>query len=228
MADDTLARQFISNKAKSETTEDPSARTNKIVRKVVRKAPSQIRINLRREDLNRARRNSYASRWNAHPQLPQNIEETQEAIGSMDLKTADGENLVLVNCQDKKISIFGTLNNLKFLCTMLTLFVDGTFSYCPKFFKQLFTIFGIKNGIYIPLVFCLLPSKNTEDYSGAFSLIKQKCVELGVAFRPTKIVVDYEAAIHLAIKQHWLFAEITGCRFHLAQAWFRKIQELGK
>ena len=47
-------------------------------------------------------------------------------------------------------------------------------------------------------------------------------------FNPTEIAVDYKAAIHLAIKQHWVFAEITGYRFHLAQEWFKKISELGK
>lgn len=43
-------------------------------------------------------------------------------------------------------------NNLK------TIFVDGTFEYCQKYFTQLFTIHGFENNSYIPFVFCL--SKN--------------------------------------------------------------------
>jgi uncharacterized protein YlaI len=39
------------------------------------------------------------------------------------------------------------------------LFVDGTFKYCTKFFHQLYTIHGCKNGHYVPLVFALLPAK---------------------------------------------------------------------
>lgn len=36
---------------------------------------------------------------------------------------------------------------------MKTIYVDGTFKYCPKLFYQLFTIHGLSNGYYIPLVF---------------------------------------------------------------------------
>ena len=97
MSNDTLTRLFISIKTKLENTADLRARTNKIVRKVVKKAPFQMRNNLRHKDLNRARRNSYASQRSHYPALPKNIEDSREAIESMNQKTADGENLLLVN-----------------------------------------------------------------------------------------------------------------------------------
>jgi hypothetical protein len=34
-------------------------------------------------------------------------------------------------------------------------------------------------------------------------------------------------AIHNAIKRTWQEGSILGCRFHLSQAWWRKMQELG-
>jgi len=36
-----------------------------------------------------------------------------------------------------------------------------------------------------------------------------------------------EQAIHAAVKSAWPATAIEGCRFHLGQAWFRIIQELG-
>jgi len=37
--------------------------------------------------------------------------------------------------------------------------MDGTFNYSDKYYKQLYTVHGIKNGVYIPLMICLLPNK---------------------------------------------------------------------
>ena len=105
--------------------------------------------------------------------------------------------------------------------------MDGTFTYCTKYFHQLLSIHGIKNGCYVPLIFCLLPNKEKKSYKLAFEHIVQKCLEIGLIFYPRKIVVDFELTIHLAIKEQWDVVEIIGCRFHLKQAWWRKIQNLG-
>lgn len=58
-----------------------------------------------------------------------------------------------------------------------TPYVDGTFSYCPKFFKQFFIIHGFVNDFYVPLVFCILKDKFTDTYKQAFSCIKDKVME---------------------------------------------------
>jgi hypothetical protein len=41
------------------------------------------------------------------------------------------------------------------------------------------------------------------------------------------VVLDFEIAIHNALKYVWPETRIVGCRFHLTQAWWRKIQQLG-
>ncbi|KAF6199939.1 hypothetical protein GE061_006237 [Apolygus lucorum] len=56
--------------------------------------------------------------------------------------------------------------------------------------------------------------------------IKESC-ELGLSFTPEADVCDFEEAIHAAVKAVFPQAKITGCRFHLAQSWWRAIQRYG-
>jgi hypothetical protein len=54
-----------------------------------------------------------------------------------------------------------------------------------------------------------------------------KIGELNLTFTPRIIYDDFEQAIHLAISE--IFPEVVrkGCRFHLSQTMWRKIQSLG-
>jgi hypothetical protein len=47
---------------------------------------------------------------------------------------------------------------------MKGIFIDGTFKYCPKYFYQLYSLHGCKNGNAIALVFALLPAKSEDCY----------------------------------------------------------------
>ena len=38
---------------------------------------------------------------------------------------------------------------------------------------------------------------------------------------------DFEKAIYNAARHVWPSIEVKGCRFHLGQSWYRKIQQLG-
>ncbi|XP_015374554.1 PREDICTED: uncharacterized protein LOC107169341 [Diuraphis noxia] len=44
---------------------------------------------------------------------------------------------------------------------------------------------------------------------------------------PVQVFIDFEIAIHMAVESMWPISKIRGCRFHLAQNWWRKIQNLG-
>ena len=62
--------------------------------------------------------------------------------------------------------IFSTYLNMEYLCnSMSELFIDGTFKCCPRYFYQLYTIHGCKNGNYVPLLYCLLPLKSEACYA---------------------------------------------------------------
>lgn len=80
---------------------------------------------------------------------------------------------------------------------------------------------------FTPLVFCLLPDKGMRTYKQMFLEIKAKCLELGEVFAPDEVVVDFEMAIHTAVRMVWPNAQVSGCRFYLGQAWHRQIQKLG-
>ncbi|XP_022162269.1 uncharacterized protein LOC111028042 [Myzus persicae] len=106
--------------------------------------------------------------------------------------------------------------------------MDGTFTYCAKYFLQLFTIHIFKNGHYVLLVYFLLPDKCKDTYyARSLGYIIGKCSEINFLFSPSKIVSDFEKAIHIGAKVIWPEIQIVGCRFHLTQNWWKHIQSLG-
>lgn len=113
------------------------------------------------------------------------------------------------------------------LCDSSTIYVDGTFKSCPKYFLQIFTIYAVVNELYVPLVFFfLLPYKETKSYFHSFKYTMDQCVILGLTFLPTNIFIDFEKAIHNAAQKVWPTINIKGCRFHLKQSWWKKFDVL--
>jgi len=169
--------------------------------------------------------NIYNARKKLNPfNKPKNIDEVHKILENMTIKTCHNEPFVLVNDCDKHIVIFSCATNLQILATMEAIFLDCTFLYCTKYFKQLFTVHGIQNGNYVQLCFALLPSKkSTAAYVAFLELLLNLCPLL----TPSTIVVDYEISIHNAVRQLWPGVEVVGCRFYLREAWYRQVQGLG-
>jgi hypothetical protein len=122
------------------------------------------------------------------------------------------------------------------LSNIENVYVDGTFKYSARFFEQnlfkknlylMFTIHGYKNGHYLPLVFCLLIDNSEHTYEFVFKKITEKCNNLGLSLSLLKCMVDFEYAIHKAIKIVLPNTEIIGYRFHLTQSWWRNVQKFG-
>lgn len=84
----------------------------------------------------------------------------------------------------------------------------------------MFTIHGLENGHYVPLVFCLLPNKQASTYATAFSCVKDECSKLDISFNPETVYADFEKAVHSAVRQVFPSAVLKGCRFHLGQSWY--------
>jgi len=102
--------------------------------------------------------------------------------------------------------------------------MDGTFESCPRLFTQIFVVHGAKNKLYVPLAYCLLKDKKKTSYAAA---LRHLAAHLPADYEPTTTFSDFEDGIRWAVKQVWPNTTLRGCRFHLGQTWFRKIQGLG-
>lgn len=222
----TLNRQKIASACKRKAIEDIAERPAKIIRNELKKnLPETITSG----DIRYITKNIYNARRKVLPgSIPKNIVEVHNVIDSLDISTNKNENFVFINDEINNIIVFSCETNLRNLCEMESIYMDGTFSYCTKYFYQFFTIHGLKNGHYIPLVFALLPDKREETYKKLFEVLRNKIRERYlIELKPLHVFVDFEKAIHSAVKYVWSATKIHGCRFHLHQAWFRKVQNLG-
>jgi len=220
-----INRQIINTACKRKSLEDLHTRPKKIILKEIAQNDASSYLNV--VDIKRLRNNMYKSRAKVLPPNPTDINEVHQYINATEINTTSGEHFVLNNDENKNFIIFSCEKNLHFLSYVENVYVDGTFKYSARFFEQMFTIHGYKNGHYIPLVFCLLVDKSEHTYEFVFKKITEKCNSLGMRLSPLKCMIDFEYAIHKAIKIAWPNTEIIGCRFHLTQSWWRNVQKFG-
>ncbi|KAF0715361.1 MULE domain-containing protein, partial [Aphis craccivora] len=219
-----IDRQIINSACKRKAVEDVSMRPKKIIlREIGQSSCTTISVN----DVDRVRKNMYESRRKILPANPTSIQSVHDSLRNMNILTKQGEPFLLLNDDSKNVLIFSCAKNLNFLCDVQTIYMDGTFQYSARFFTQMFTIHGYKNGHYVPLVFCLLHDKKTETYIYMLQKISELCDNMGRLFLPTNITSDFEKAILNAVYEVWPGMNVVGCRFHLTQAWYRQIQSLG-
>ncbi|KAL4088989.1 hypothetical protein QTP88_024067 [Uroleucon formosanum] len=64
-------------------------------------------------------------------------------------------------------------------------------------------------------------------YCMVFKMLRDACLTEGFVLNPNMFVIDFEIGIHEAVRSIWPTSIIRGCNFHLGQAWFRKLQNLG-
>lgn len=214
-----ICRNAISNSIKRKAGEDIDERPSKLIHAEIARSPIALE-SLTRKDVKCIRDNITNARLKQFPKLPKSSFEVQEALSTLEIKTAKDEDFLLVNDTTKGITIFSCKTNLAYLCEQETVLMDGTFEYSPKHFTQLFTIHGYSDGTYIPLVYCLLPDKKMKTYSQALAMVKEECKQRNQHLLPNKIVVDFEQAIHQSIAEVFPGSGIVGCRFHLGQAWY--------
>ena len=210
---------------KRKATEDISSRPAKIIKNELFASNEE---NLKPSDITSLCQALYRERRKKFPKLPSSIEEVSDVLNFLKpINTSKDEDLLLVNDADSRIVIFSSPTNLKFLCDDVPeIYADGTFKCYPKFFTQLYTIHGFKNGHYLQLVYCL-PNKSELCYLTMIDLLKGCISEQRLSFQPEKIYLDFEIAAHSAFRASFPNATLLCCRFHLGQVWYRNIQKLG-
>lgn len=114
----------------------------------------------------------------------------------MDTNEYKSEHFLLINGNILKILCFSTQTNLKLLCSCDKIFRTKLKSFIDKYFYQLFTVHGLTDGHYIPLIFSLLPNKLSSTYKYLFQALISKCATFKLDFYPKIVVADFEQAIH--------------------------------
>lgn len=219
-----LNRQVIGSSCKRKALEDLAEKPAKILKQAIQE---DFPTNLTTVDVEYIRHNIYNARRTILPPFPRNINEVHKVLRDISVVTNKSEDFLLVNSESDNIVIFSCETNLCTLSTISRIYLDGTFDYCTKYFLQLFTIHGYINGHYIPMLFCLLPNKTAITYKQLFRLIISACLRKNIVLHIREVVMDFEKAIHSAVSDVWPDIKVIGCRFHLTQSWFRKIQSYG-
>jgi hypothetical protein len=126
--------------------------------------------------------------------------------------------------QQKSIVIITCRDNLQLLCKSKNVFGNGTFSYCPKFFCQLYTLHVYTYNYYVPVAYIFLTSKSKNNYLNMWFEISKLCNELiGKILQVDFFHSDFEKAAHLATTQTFPNCQLITCTFHLGQSWYRQI-----
>uniref|UniRef100_A0A2S2QZF7 Uncharacterized protein n=1 Tax=Sipha flava TaxID=143950 RepID=A0A2S2QZF7_9HEMI len=140
-----INRQILSNDLKRKALEQLSERPAKLFNDKMKKFNVSTLTN---SDVTYIK-NMNHSRNSIYPKLPQNVNEVHRILSSIEVKTFINENFLMVNDTINSLVMFSCNGNIKFLSTLSTIYVDGTFDYCPRYFCQLLTIHGFHNNYYI-------------------------------------------------------------------------------
>jgi len=221
----TILRTACKRKASEHVMERPA----KIIRTALQEANTEEQDDVSHKDINNVRAAIYRERRKRYGRIPKTLQETIATLRSMPLSTHKKEDFLML-CEEingKGFVIFTTKLNLQTLCSADTLLMDGTFKSCPKPFYQLYTIIAYTNTFYMPMVFALLPDKMQSTYETLFHYLLQQCVVTGLKCEPQQILTDFERAAMNAVEVKFPKSQLVGCRFHLGQTWWRRIQSLG-
>lgn len=136
-------------------------------------------------------------------------------------KTNRGDDFLLFDSgpTDDRMLIFSTQQNLNVLDSCQNVFMDGTFKTVPVIFDQLYTIQGLKNGFFLPLIFGLLPNRKEETYLKFVKIIKAL-----VPFSNLhSITTDFEPTMIKAVRTEFDSVNLYGSFFNLGHCLYKKV-----
>ncbi|KAF0736106.1 MULE domain-containing protein, partial [Aphis craccivora] len=196
LTESEIEKHEIKNTIKRKATEEISMRPNKIIPKAISDA-DHVTVN----DISNYRQNIYRKRREVLPVLPKSYDEAISQLMSSQEALVIYKKEKFIFIDNNKIMLLTCETSLKTLCENSEhILADGTFRYCPKYFYQLYTILTYKNG------------KTTTHYIEMWQSLTNTCESMNLIFNPKTIRVDFERNIY-------------GCRFHLGQAWYRKLNQ---
>lgn len=226
MDDTVIQREALVNEARDKIAADPTKPVRRIYDEVAARQPLQssdddvlpefdsVRTALRRE-----RRKTY-------PAIPHSVNDV--VIDGPWADTWTGKRFLCHQDNCWGIAIYMTKRDAARLSRCREIFVDGTFKICPKPYVQVLTVHGLYYGRVLPFAFCLLRSKEVGVYRQVFHHLKCRIRRATRrAFRPQRVVCDFELSLLTALETELPGAARKGCYFHFCQSLWRRIQTLG-
>jgi hypothetical protein len=117
---------------------------------------------------------------------------------------------------------------LERLTNAQTFFMDGTFSVAQHPCKQLYTIRVPFKDATVTAVYAFLPNKCQDTYRELFQSIVDKCHASNLQLNVQTIIPDFDDAVLIAVIDVFgRHINLQGCFYHMTQASWRKIQQLG-
>jgi len=221
---------------KRKATEHPEAPPAQILRTELPNVPSPARLYL--PERQTMKRTFNRRRQRAFPVNPKTLQDLDEIPDEFKLTMAKKKKFLCYDSyfddeddearRKKRILLFASKSSLQALSASPVLHFDGTFETAPDIFAQIVTIHGEYRNETFPYVYSLLPDKTEDSYRRLISAVFQACEDYGIAHpTPTTCIMDLEKGLINAVLAEFEDVEIRLCLFHLRQAAFRKIIELG-
>jgi len=140
---------------KRKAIDDVFTKPNKIIRKVLKDQSDQTTVNISHSDVRLIRKSMYEARRKLILTIPKSIDEAKHQLFSNqnDIIANNNEQFCFMK-NNESIPIFTCYTNLVMLCEVHEIFADGTFTYCPSYFYQLYTIHILQNNYYLPIIYC--------------------------------------------------------------------------
>ena len=128
----------------------------------------------------------------------------------------------------RRILVFATDSQLRQLCNSPEWYADGNFKMAPNIYMQLYVLRALLDDGAVSCVYAFLAGKTEGDYGNMLQAIAQRCVFLGIVMAPTRVMIDFELAMHNAVRnQLGVNVSIKGGFFHLCQSTWRQVPDLG-
>jgi len=143
LQEETLTKQKVMSVLKRKATTDLNAKPKKLIRQELRNC--QDAGNLDHSDVHLFRKSMYEARRKLFPKVPKSLLDAKAMVYKC--KTdffLKGEQFCFMESADS-IPIFTTASHLSLLNNAQHVFADGTFSYAPKHFLQIYTIHVYRN-----------------------------------------------------------------------------------
>jgi len=221
----TITREIIRSAVKRSAESDLYTKPNKLIRRELRNTEN-FTTHLEHNDVKLLRISMYETRKKHYSNLPKSFEDARNQLIDKQNDIQYQGNKFCFPSDDENIFIFTCKKNLELLKYSEHVFGDGTFSFAPNHFVQLYTIHVFLNNFYIPVAYCFLRNKHTNTYIHMWQSLHNIRLQMtGNKINLIHFHADFEKAAHNAVLQIFPQCKIFGCTFHLGQNWFRQIQQ---